>query len=777
MVDDKGIAELGFDSSFDPVLFEGPLTFNQTSTTCQLTASELVCNLDGSLNYAVKTATEERLWESSIQATVQCMVGVSSAFDFRMLAPDCACGVVVTSGQNPNDSPSSCSCMVCPADFGKNSISISCDDNDDELLVGKYSSIDCNSEGDGQCVQNCTSAGPECSLCHDLPSMPTIAPTERNDTEEKDLMDMFSFCNTTFFQDDGFVQTWDKIIYCLTSYSSCYNGFKQAADLYRCFMNPMRTTEECFGPILECIRGIFTINDFIQNIFSDLPVCIMERGLGLTQCILDEADTCASTCASQVWSNNSWQAIAGFDDVTCTGFSEQFLSPMCTFVSCCSPCIGELEALADCITDSMLGTFLPCRLSCSSPLQSTDDGPLIRGRQLQQQINVSKLALAEEIFANCLPEGRPSGVQGWIDFVQCVVTSIVDFFRNVLSNDVDDDHGNSTYSPTTIQREPPTVGPRNSTEIDSTSLPTITPSEPRPDKTTFTPTTVPTELPKLGINIPTHSPSDSPTKALQVETEEPTLSPTRTREESPSKSNTVSPSRPPTFVPGISSQTYSFEGLQIRFEGAGSLTAASRKAFEVATEDFYRTKYFETVIERRRQLQETDLSRFDTEVTFIRESPDDTGNTITYDQIVTLASDEKMDGETTRDFILVTLTKEEDQKEYLEILQEKDPAFSTVEAVQTETNLDPSNEKEDEKNPIVVIIVVLLVGALCCCCSAAVVYRRFSHKFRCPDKDVDGNKVKQDTSHVAVEESLFGSPTTGEQGYDEDRFADDSEPR
>ena len=67
--------------------------------------------------------------------------------------------------------------------------------------------------------------------------------------------------------------------------------------------------------------------------------------------------------------------------------------------------------------------------------------------------------------------------------------------------------------------------------------------------------------------------------------------------------------------------------------GASELNEEEQRAFERATEDFYRALYAEESQQRRR-LQNVNLPGFDTTVTFQSQAVDETGNTILYDQTI-----------------------------------------------------------------------------------------------------------------------------------------------
>ena len=112
-------------------------------------------------------------------------------------------------------------------------------------------------------------------------------------------------------------------------------------------------------------------------------------------------------------------------------------------------------------------------------------------------------------------------------------------------------------------------------------------------------------------------------------------------------------------------------------------------------------------------------------MTVTGENFDAMGNTITYDQYVTISSTEGMMAETTvARLVLLPLSDEETNDEFLQVLQEKDPAFEAVTSVESSPVVTQSvpKSKEDSPSRVFIIIILVVVILVICCCAGCIMY-------------------------------------------------------
>jgi len=153
------------------------------------------------------------------------------------------------------------------------------------------------------------------------------------------------------------------------------------------------------------------------------------------------------------------------------------------------------------------------------------------------------------------------------------------------------------------------------------------------------------------------------------------------------KSSSSVPSPAPNTSPVTASPmepvetSYVFPDIEMTLRGMPELTPESKAAFEAATAAYYDDIYQPKI--SRRLEDELVVSSFETVVTVTGESPDENGNTITYDQTITFASADAADEEAARDLIVAPLSTEQDKAQYLTFLIAEDEDFSNVTAVES----------------------------------------------------------------------------------------------
>ena len=162
-----------------------------------LNASDSICHLDAPkyecfLNTRIDA--DDGSW-TDIDFRVKCTLDPVVAFDFRR-SQECGC-LAYMEHSDPNRPPKTCSCSICPINFGRSPIAIDCEATDlgvadsrsgardlegrelfslgsvdDPFIIAGCSSLDCGFACNGTCAFDCTQSGPECEFC-----APTAAPT------------------------------------------------------------------------------------------------------------------------------------------------------------------------------------------------------------------------------------------------------------------------------------------------------------------------------------------------------------------------------------------------------------------------------------------------------------------------------------------------------------------------------------------------------------------------------------------------------------------------
>jgi len=194
----------------------------------------------------------------------------------------------------------------------------------------------------------------------------------------------------------------------------------------------------------------------------------------------------------------------------------------------------------------------------------------------------------------------------------------------------------------------------------------------------------------------------------------------------PSHSPTSAPSHIPTHIVSDpeESEVFSYSGVSIRLEGMPALTNSTRLAFEEGTEAFYDELY---QIKTNRRL-ESDLafSFFNTDVIVIDDNPDLDGNTIIYDQTITVvstATNTNVDTTEARNSLVLPLMVDSNKEKYLKSLVERDEEFSKVSEVAT-PDVPVSNDvdKVDSLSAGAIAGIVLALLFVCCICCGSAIY-------------------------------------------------------
>ena len=220
----------------------------------------------------------------------------------------------------------------------------------------------------------------------------------------------------------------------------------------------------------------------------------------------------------------------------------------------------------------------------------------------------------------------------------------------------------------------------------------------------------------------------------------PTISPTVTP-------STIPPSLAPstrapveTSAPSTGTAQYTFVDLTMRLAGAKQLTEESRKAFEDATEEFYRSVFLDS---SRRRLQDVSFLHFETEVTAKRELYTAEANTITYDQSVTFVSSNDLLSESeTKNLLADQFSDSTKEQTYVALLQEKDPVFQSVSSAEPKSS--QSGDVVDDEAIVFGLSMLFLIAiggglVFCCCCCcllACIIIRR--------QRSDQGEKVEED---------------------------------
>lgn len=416
------------------------LEVNFTAESCEPRPWGVACNQEGKVISSNGTFLE-------FSMEVECQPREGETVKEIRNGVDCSCAIELL-----NETNRKCRCIVCPEGFGDSPVAIECTDG---FLIDECSRVDCNLECDGTCVKDCKDSGPECPLC---------------DRDLIRVVDLMPSCTTS--------NTFDQIMDCLQTATdpTCFTD-ATTDNVTSCvfpfwYIDPLRDTPlvsdgvgECFEDVIICINGK------IDNVFADQPNCAKESSLALSQCLLDNAESCASTCASCNWTY-AFQELVNEDFETCSNVSENLMDPMCELISCCPACLNELDALATCTAEDVLGLNTTCNLSCNAGGGS---------RRLYAVTDFILSRSAEVAFSRCTPfDPDTANASFWLGYVDCVIKETLGFYDDFLQ----------TSSPT----EQPTQAP---TEIPSIQ-PSLGPSSPDPPPTPTPETTpVPTQEAKL----------------------------------------------------------------------------------------------------------------------------------------------------------------------------------------------------------------------------------------------------------------------------------------
>ena len=415
------------------------LEITDPSQECSVVTDGIECDL--SFNIASEEDTV------LLEVQVQCESGLQNPPNFRQ-ASNCACEAQITDSLGAS---TTCPCAVCPAEWGSWPISVDCSvQGSNATILDECQTLDCNAQCGGPCALDCLKSGQDCTFCSAL--------STSNQTQ--DIESILYFCNFTNTTGNIFENEWDIVEDCLSEYEPCVDlsavDIDGQSDLYKCYLNPLTTLDECFGETAQCIGELI----IVQDAFASLPECVLETGLAVAQCFYDNIESCQESCGAEIWPYP-------FDNFfletnsTCEGIVEGVLPPICDVAQCCPACIDELEVAAQCIVNDYLGLELPCAVECPA------DTELIR-RQLQES-SQENLTSGIQVFADCVSKGISPGSS----FIDCVGEGIIDGFRN---------------NPLT-----PTPSPSNITDTNSTFSPTMSPTNETDTNNTFAPTSSPTK--------------------------------------------------------------------------------------------------------------------------------------------------------------------------------------------------------------------------------------------------------------------------------------------
>jgi hypothetical protein len=228
------------------------------------------------------------------------------------------------------------------------------------------------------------------------------------------------------------------------------------------------------------------------------------------------------------------------------------------------------------------------------------------------------------------------------------------------------------------------------------------------------------------LEMPLRPPESYPSSAPS---HSPTLAPSHRLTSAPSHSPTFAPSHSPTHIVSYpaESEVFSYSGVSIRLEGMPALTNSTRLAFEEGTEAFYDELY--QIKTDRRLESDLTFSFFNTDVIVIDDNPDLDGNTIIYDQTITVvsaATNTNVDTTEARYSLVFPLTVDNNKEKYLKSLVERDEEFSKISEVAT-PDVPVSNDvdKVDGLSAGAIAGIVLAFSFVCgMCCGAGIYFWR-----------------------------------------------------
>ena len=120
----------------------------------------------------------------------------------------------------------------------------------------------------------------------------------------------------------------------------------------------------CFDTLLECMKT--QMEEFI----SSLPECVPDTMAALGQCIRENHETCLDTCSSF---SAPTLDIDPTNLLTCTGFQEEVIDPLCSTISCCEPCVEAFQDAATCLVNEYLPVPLgDCDFECPASRRSRE---------------------------------------------------------------------------------------------------------------------------------------------------------------------------------------------------------------------------------------------------------------------------------------------------------------------------------------------------------------------------------------------------------------------
>lgn len=101
----------------------------------------------------------------------------------------------------------------------------------------------------------------------------------------------------------------------------------------------------CFDQVLTCVRTR------VEEFLDDMPSCVQESLTTFAHCIVENKETCATTCSGVTLSPIESTSIGL---ATCLGVQEQIMDPLCVTISCCQPCVAPFEEVARCIVNQVI---------------------------------------------------------------------------------------------------------------------------------------------------------------------------------------------------------------------------------------------------------------------------------------------------------------------------------------------------------------------------------------------------------------------------------------
>ena len=585
-------------------------------------------------------------------------------------ASNCYCSVTVTDANG--QSPSKCSCSVCPGGYGTNPFIVECES---DYVVAECSSIDCTGSCNGSCKSACKLSGSDCPLpCSNATTETAVSAfpfTLTYSPVPASLPDVVMLEQLTI-ETASYIEEFHR-----DAYQATPVGFDRAETIFMNFVAPNQVNFEStfyFLPTSEAV-GVPVKQELTNGLYA----------LFSGPSILEYLSRLAGLPDTNV-----------FRGTTTVQFVQTLppLPPPPVGDNTTDTNVTKTMAPTDTPTMAPNATVVPPVNETETPKPSPTKAPLQEGNETSAPTLAPNTTMSPTLSQ---PISSPNE------------TSAPTAYSSTLSPTTEDlsPGSNETYAPTLSPTSRVTLGPNETyaPTISFMSNETLGPNE------TYAPTLSPMSNETLGPNE-----TYAPTPPLDDEslTEPPVATPV------------TPPTTPPS--PTTDPQTHNFTGLSMRLTGMNALTTASRSAFETATEEFYKKGMESSAGSSSVQRRLQDIADFDTSVTVTGEQPDNTGNTIIYNQVLTFTTiGSNISESAARDALLNPLSSEDGKQEYLALLRGSSEEFEDVTSVdspslpESDRSVSPASDDDSDGSSSIVLIVAIVCSLCFCCCVCACV--------------------------------------------------------